>query len=128
MEHLDEVDETARRIGAVNTVTLEDGRLIGSNSDWLGAVRALERETKLRGARAVVLGANRTRLYDLTLNPPALILDVPMAGASAVRITRDGTLAEVRAGTQVFLLDLADAVQLTAGLPADLVRARGNTK
>ena len=34
---LDEVDETARRIGAVNTVTRRDGRLVGSNTDWIGA-------------------------------------------------------------------------------------------
>jgi shikimate dehydrogenase len=57
MAHLDEVDETARRIGAVNTVTLRDGRLVGANTDWIGAVRALEREAALDGARAVVLGA-----------------------------------------------------------------------
>lgn len=54
---LDEVEETARAIGAVNTVTLRGGRLVGSNTDWIGAVRALERETGLRGRRAVVLGA-----------------------------------------------------------------------
>jgi len=54
----DEVDETARRIGAVNTVTAAaDGRLVGSNTDWLGAVRALERATSLRDRDAVVLGA-----------------------------------------------------------------------
>ncbi len=57
MAHLDEVDPTARRIGAVNTVTLRGERLVGSNTDWLGAVQALERETKLSGTRAVVLGA-----------------------------------------------------------------------
>ncbi len=57
MEHLDEVDETAARIGAVNTVTLRDGRLVGSNTDGVGAVRALEREVALDGARAAVLGA-----------------------------------------------------------------------
>ncbi len=60
LAHLDEIDETARRIGAVNTVTLRDGRLVGSNTDWLGAVRALEHETKLADARAVVLGAGGT--------------------------------------------------------------------
>ena len=60
LEHLDEVDETARRIGAVNTVVRRDGALCGSNTDWLGAVRALERETPLAGARAVVLGAGGT--------------------------------------------------------------------
>jgi shikimate dehydrogenase len=58
--HLDEIDETARRIGAVNTVVRREGRLCGSNTDWLGAVRALERETSLEGKRAVVLGAGGT--------------------------------------------------------------------
>jgi shikimate dehydrogenase len=57
LEHLDEVDATARAIGAVNTVTREGERLVGTNTDWLGAVRALEREVQLDGARAVVLGA-----------------------------------------------------------------------
>lgn len=57
MEFLDEVDAGARCIGAVNTVTLRDGRLVGSNTDWVGSNRALERETELGGKRAVVLGA-----------------------------------------------------------------------
>jgi shikimate dehydrogenase len=57
MAHVDEVDEVARRIGAVNTVTRRDGRLVGSNTDWIGAVQALERETKLAGRDVVVLGA-----------------------------------------------------------------------
>ena len=60
MDHLDEVDERARAIGAVNTVTLKGGRLLGANTDWLGAVRALEREGSLAGASAVVLGAGGT--------------------------------------------------------------------
>lgn len=58
--HLDAVDAVARRIGAVNTATLREGRLVGSNTDWLGAVRAVERETSLDGRRAVVLGAGGT--------------------------------------------------------------------
>jgi len=57
---LDEVDARARRIGAVNTVTRRDGKLIGSNTEWIGAVRALERAVRLVGARAVVLGAGGT--------------------------------------------------------------------
>ena len=59
MELLDEVDETARRIGAVNTVTREGERLVGTNTDWQGAVTALEREGQatLSGSRVVVLGA-----------------------------------------------------------------------
>jgi shikimate dehydrogenase len=58
--HLDRVDETARAIGAVNTVTRVDGALVGSNTDWLGIARALERETGLAGRTAVVLGAGGT--------------------------------------------------------------------
>jgi shikimate dehydrogenase len=58
--YLDELDETARRIGAVNTVVRRGDRLCGSNTDWLGAVKALERETSLAGKRAVVLGAGGT--------------------------------------------------------------------
>ncbi len=57
MAHLDEVDPMARRIGAVNTVVNRDGRLLGLNTDWIGAVKALEEVTGLRGRRVVVLGA-----------------------------------------------------------------------
>ena len=60
LAHLDEIDATARRIGAVNTVVQEDGRWVGTNTDWLGAVRALEQHTTLANARCVVLGAGGT--------------------------------------------------------------------
>ncbi|MDE0886725.1 MAG: shikimate dehydrogenase [Myxococcota bacterium] len=59
--HLDRVEETARAIGAVNTVTLgPDGELVGANTDWIGGLRAIEREIKPQGRRAVVLGAGGT--------------------------------------------------------------------
>jgi len=57
IELLDDIDETARRIGAVNTVTRRGDALVGSNTDWLGAVRAIESVTALADTRAVVLGA-----------------------------------------------------------------------
>ena len=60
MEFLDEVDPVARRIGAVNTVTRDGDRLIGANTDWLGAVKALEARVRLDGKKAVVLGAGGT--------------------------------------------------------------------
>jgi len=66
MAHLDEVEPTARRIGAVNTVTRVElpgsgaARLVGANTDWRGALAALEREAPLEGRRAVVLGAGGT--------------------------------------------------------------------
>jgi len=60
MALVDQVDATARKIGAVNTVTRRGDQLIGSNTDWLGGVRALEQAVDLAGARTVVLGAGGT--------------------------------------------------------------------
>ncbi len=60
MQYLDVIDETARAIGAVNTVTRKADQLVGTNTDCLGAIRAIERETSIEGRRAVVLGAGGT--------------------------------------------------------------------
>ncbi len=57
LEFVDEVEPVGRAIGAINTVTLVGDRLIGTNTDWIGALRALEREGPVEGQRAVVLGA-----------------------------------------------------------------------
>jgi shikimate dehydrogenase len=54
---LDAVDPVAARIGAVNTIVNAGGRLTGHNTDWLGAVQALEESTGLQGARVLLLGA-----------------------------------------------------------------------
>jgi 3-dehydroquinate dehydratase / shikimate dehydrogenase len=56
--HLDECEPLAAQIGAVNTVTVMRGeKLVGSNTDYLGVLRALEGKMRLREARVVVLGA-----------------------------------------------------------------------
>lgn len=54
---LDEINETAKKIGAVNTVLNHRGKLIGFNTDWLGAVTPLEKITTLFGKKVLVLGA-----------------------------------------------------------------------
>jgi shikimate dehydrogenase len=54
---VDDVDDTARAIGAINTITRRGDRLVGSNTDWIGALRAIERASPVAGKRAVVLGA-----------------------------------------------------------------------
>lgn len=57
MEHLDEVDETARKMGAVNTVINDGGRLYGKNTDGLGAIMALEEKISLAGKSLLLLGS-----------------------------------------------------------------------
>jgi len=54
---LDEVEDMAERIGAVNTVVNEDGRLIGYNTDAVGALRALNERMELSGKRCLMIGA-----------------------------------------------------------------------
>lgn len=55
---LDDCEPLAQRIGAVNTVTIRsDGSLHGSNTDYLGVLRALEGKVQLRGSRVLILGA-----------------------------------------------------------------------
>ncbi len=59
IDFLDEVTPEAARIGAVNTVLIQQGRLIGHNTDGLGFVRAFCEETgvSLKGKRVLLLGA-----------------------------------------------------------------------
>jgi shikimate dehydrogenase len=41
VQYLDEVETTAKNIGAINTIVVENGRLLGYNTDAAGALRAL---------------------------------------------------------------------------------------
>ena len=56
---LDEVDATAARIGAVNTVRVDEERLVGFNTDAPGVLDALEGAggARVPGGRCLVLGA-----------------------------------------------------------------------
>jgi 3-dehydroquinate dehydratase/shikimate dehydrogenase len=57
-ERADEADSVARRIGAINTLRMDDGRWLGANTDAAGFLQPLaERAVPLRGARAAILGA-----------------------------------------------------------------------
>lgn len=58
MPFLDDISETALRIGAVNTIIPRDGRLIGDNTDAYGFRASIEeRFGEIKPKRAIVLGA-----------------------------------------------------------------------
>lgn len=44
-------------IGAINTLTLQNGRWVGSNSDGIGALNALEKLTDVAHKRLMIIGA-----------------------------------------------------------------------
>ena len=57
MDFLDDLDDTAEKIGAVNTLLNRDGVLTGYNSDGIGAIKALSEKIDIRDKNVVVLGA-----------------------------------------------------------------------
>jgi shikimate dehydrogenase len=59
MAHLDEIDATARQVGAVNTIVRRGNRLVGYNTDVDGFAEALRRdgEFETEGAQVVLCGA-----------------------------------------------------------------------
>lgn len=55
---LDACEPLAEKIGAVNTVSVRrDGSLYGSNTDYLGVLRTLEKRIPLAGRTVLILGA-----------------------------------------------------------------------
>lgn len=109
--HVDALDETARKIGAVNTVTRRGDTLVGSNTDWLGAVRAIERETPLAGRDVVVLGAGGTAR--------AVVWGVRERGARVAVLNRTPERAQRLAGA--FGVGRVGALDELAELPCDVL-------
>lgn len=76
---LDEVDATARLIGAVNCVSNQDGRLVGLNTDAAGLVRALEADQiPVARSHVAVIGAGGAAR--------AAVVGLAQAGASRVTV------------------------------------------
>ncbi len=68
---LDEVEDSAKKIGAVNTVFWRDGKLLGANTDWIGFLMALNFPKDIKKTEVVLLGgggAARAIVYGLLEN------------------------------------------------------------
>lgn len=85
LKHLKECEPLAADIGAVNTIVVRrDGSLYGSNTDYVGVLRALQKKLRIKGSRVLIFGA----------------------GGSA----RAAAFALARAGAQVFVCARREAV------------------
>ncbi len=77
MDALDEIDSLALQIGSVNTILQQGGRLIGSNTDGSGTLRAFdEAGISLEGKKIVFLGgggAVRAVSFAMATRKPAAI-------------------------------------------------------
>jgi len=57
MPHVDEIEPLARRVGAINTIVVRDGKWLGANTDVEGFLAPLGQRIGLKAARVTVLGA-----------------------------------------------------------------------
>ena len=122
MAHLDEVDELARFIGAVNTIVKCGERLIGHNTDAGGFVESLRLAGGFdpKGRRALLLGAGgaaraaafalvRGGASELVIANRTLERAVALAaelggacrGVSAIRLADAASLGEAAAGADL---------------------------
>jgi shikimate dehydrogenase len=102
LQYLDVIAQSAKLIGAVNTIVNDGGKLTGENTDGKGFMIALESAgVDPRGKQVVVLGAGGASR--------AICVELALAGArklTIVNVPRDAHLAEslvktLREGTRV---------------------------
>lgn len=77
---IDEIDDTAERIGAVNTLVFGTEGVRGTNTDWIGAVRCLESLLPIKDHKFVVIGAGGAAR--------AVVFGVTKKGGEAVVVNR----------------------------------------
>ncbi|HWR71566.1 MAG TPA: shikimate dehydrogenase [Nitrospirota bacterium] len=91
--HLDELSEEARFIGAVNTIEVREGKLVGHNTDGRGFLRSLRDDARFRpkGKRFLFIGSGGAAR--------AVGFSLALAGAAWIRfIDLDRKKAGVLAG------------------------------
>lgn len=111
---LDELDESASLVGAVNTVKNDRGKLVGYNTDGEGAIRALEEKIdSLEGLNVVLLGAGGAAR--------AIAFSLVKAGTRISIANR--TPSKARALASAIDQKLGKSVELVSLNPAELARA-----
>jgi len=78
LKYLDELAESAQIIGAVNCVSIRDGRLIGDNTDGKGFLASLRKVQDPSGKNIVLLGAGGAAR--------AIAVELGLAGAKHITI------------------------------------------
>ncbi len=79
LDYLDEMSESAKLIGAVNTIVNDNGKLYGDNTDGKGFMEALqENGVDPKGKRLVILGAGGAAR--------AICVEMCLAGVGSIKI------------------------------------------
>lgn len=92
IQYLDELDPLAEKIGAVNTVINNDGKLKGFNTDGIGYLKSLEQhDINVKGKQILLLGAGgagRAIAFILVQNG-ALLTIINRTKSKAQKISHD---------------------------------------
>ena len=57
MEYMDRISDSAEKIGAVNTITVKNGELIGDNTDYFGFLKTLQlNDINVKDGKVLMLG------------------------------------------------------------------------
>ena len=114
---LDALSEDARRIQAVNTVVIEDGRMVGHNTDVVGFLAGFaERGIALTGKKAVLIGAGgaaRAALWGLLRSGVSSVAigvrSVEKGAALAADFAADGDVRAVSFDDTAWIAACSDA-------------------
>src|SRR4051812_3615400 len=103
IEHLDELSDEARAVGAVNTVVLRDGRAVGHNTDLTGFAESFRRGL-----------------------PGACLQRVLLIGAGGAGAAVAHALRGLGAGLRIFDTDRERAARLADAVGADVATELGD--
>ncbi len=150
---VDELDDTARKIGAINTVHNKDRKLIGYNTDGIGALRSIEKSSRNIDDedKVVILGAGgaaravSSEVYERTKNLAIINRTIERAetlvenleswggeGAASLELTDDNLRRElvdadfVLNCTPVGMHPDTDATVVAPGVLDDVAEANGS--
>ena len=101
--YLDKLDTAVKVIQAVNTIVIKNGKLIGYNTDSIGALNAIEQQIQVKGKNIIIVGAGGTA--------KAIAYEALQRGGKVTIINRTVARAEKLAaqlGCQGFGIDYFD--------------------
>jgi len=83
------IEPSVEKIGAINTLRFQDNRIVGTNTDGVGALDAIEKKGLVRGKKVVLLGAGGVAR--------AIAYEAKERGASVLVLNRTPLRAEILA-------------------------------
>ena len=101
MKYLDEISESARLIGAVNTIVNDNGHLFGENTDGKGFMISLESNgIDVKGKKVVVFGAGGAARAICVEMGLAGVADITIVNRAQDRALGDALMAILRENTK----------------------------